>query len=68
MDPSIIQGELALQQWREQMAASRKLAPWWSLEEQMLGKDGSQKTSKEEQVVAQEIDQDNGKFEVIDDC
>ena len=52
-------GELALQQWRERTAASRKLKPWWSPEEQQtFGTD----TSKKEQLV----DQDFDKFPVID--
>ena len=37
----IIKGELALQQWRERTAASLKLEPWWSPEDQMFGADAA---------------------------
>ena len=54
---SIIKGELALQQWRERTAASRKLEPWWSPEEQQMSAG-----TETEQKVTDEI----AEFPVID--
>ena len=56
MDPLGRDG--ALQRWREWMAASQELEPWWMRhEDQLFSTDGSQEVIKEEQLVTKDIDE-----------